>query len=477
MTKLLEPLGDNCYRIAQKDRMKATVLVYLNHKLYSSFAEDASLQQLIDAASLPGVISPVIGMPDIHSGFGLPIGGVMAMDAETGLVSAGAVGMDINCGVRLLRTNIDAAELQQKDYVALIREIGTRVPSGIGTKSKHARIIRDRFNDFIEKGVPFLVGMGYGRKSDLEAIEDGGCLPGADHRALSSKAVERGLQLSTIGGGNHFIELGLIEEIFDPAAAAAYGLTKAKLTILVHTGSRGFGHQICTDFSAEMKKASTKYKIEIPSAGLAAVPIKSVEGQKYLAAMNCAINFAFCNRQWITDDIRKAFSAVLGGPEQDFDLGLVYDVAHNTAKFEEIGGRRMLVHRKGATRALPPEHDLNPLLYRSFGHPVLVPGSMGTASYVIRGNKGIERLYHSVNHGAGRVLSRTSAKKTISIEDLKRGLGKVIVSGRSYKAYLDEAPQAYKDIDEVVETLTEIGLSQKVARLRPLAVLKGEGND
>ncbi len=474
---MLEKVSENCYRIAGRSTRQAEVLVYLNRKLYAEFSEDASLQQLVDAASLPGVVSPVVGMPDIHSGFGLPIGGVMAMDANQGLVSAGAVGMDINCGVRLLRTTIKADELSRDQLTALIRAIGSRVPSGIGTKSKHASLVRKHFKDFLINGVPFLVELGYGRKSDLEAIEDGGALEGADFGSLSNKAIERGLQLSTIGGGNHFIELGLVEQIYDKNAAAAYGLGEGMLSILIHTGSRGFGHQICTDYSAEMKKAASKYNLEIPNAGLAAVPINSSEGKRYLAAMTCAINFAFCNRQWITDDIRQAFREVLGGSDADHDLGLVYDVAHNTAKFEEINGRLLLVHRKGATRALPPGHPLNPTLYQNFGHPVLIPGSMGTASYVIRAEQGVEQIYNSVNHGAGRVLSRTAARKQISVEALKEKLGRVIVSGRSYKAYLDEAPQAYKDIDQVIETLVEIGLSSKVARLRPLAVLKGEGAD
>jgi tRNA-splicing ligase RtcB (3'-phosphate/5'-hydroxy nucleic acid ligase) len=475
--KLLQPAGKNCYRIAKEGKMKAEVLVYLNRRLYSTFAEDASLQQLIDAASLTGVISPVIGMSDLHSGFGLPIGGVMAMDAAEGLVSAGAVGMDINCGVRLLRTTIDAAGFSPIVLTRLIREIGSRVPSGIGTKSRHAKLIEEHFEKYLVQGVPFLVGLGFGRKTDLEAIEDRGCLAGADPQVLSRKAVERGLQLSTIGGGNHFIEIGLIDKVFDIPAAAAYGLEEGTLTILIHTGSRGFGHQVCTDFSAEMKRKASELGIEIPSPGLAAVPIKSAPGKKYLAAMACATNFAFCNRQWITADIRESFRQVLGGMDEDYDLSLVYDVAHNTAKFEEIENRKMLIHRKGATRALPAGHLLNPPIYRDYGHPVLVPGSMGTASYVIRSGEGIEKLYHSVNHGAGRVMSRTAAKKEISVSELKSSLGRVIVSGRSYKAYLDEAPQAYKDIDQVVETLVEIGFSRKVVRLKPLAVLKGDGKD
>ncbi len=474
---MLEKIGNNCYRVAKQNVGQAEVLVYLNRELYSAFTEDSSLQQLLDASSLPGVVSPVIGMPDIHSGFGLPIGGVMAMDADQGLVSAGAVGMDINCGVRLLRTAISADELNRENLKDLIKAIELRVPSGIGTKSRHANLIKSHFRDFLLKGVPFLVELGYGRNSDLETIEDGGALEGAELNSLSSKALERVLQLSTIGGGNHFIELGRVEQVFDRNAAEAYGLTQGTLSVLIHTGSRGFGHQICTDYSAEMKKAAAKYKIKVPNAGLAAVPINCSEGRRYLGAMTCAINFAFCNRQWITDDVRQAFRQVLGGSNADYDLSLVYDVAHNTAKFEEIRGRRLLVHRKGATRALPPGHHSNPGFYRDYGHPVLVPGSMGTATYVIRAAKGVDLIYNSVNHGAGRILSRTAARKQISVEELKEKLGQVIISGRSYKAYLDEAPQAYKDIDQVIETLVEIGLSHKVARLKPLAVIKGEGSE
>ncbi len=471
---LMEPFGDNCYRISRQGKMKADVLVYLNKQLYITFTEDQSLQQLMDAATLDGVINPVIGMPDIHTGFGLPIGGVMAMDASKGLISAGAVGMDINCGVRLLRTNITASDLDKTILQKLIKAIADKVPIGIGQKSKHAPLISKHFNPLLHHGVPLLIELGFGRPDDLDCIEDRGCMDGADIKAVSKKAIDRGLQLSTIGGGNHFIELGFVAKIFDQEAAALDGLNEGNLTVLIHTGSRGFGHQICTDYSSEMKQAAKKYKLDIPTAGLAAVPIRSKEGEKYYAAMACAVNFAFCNRQWITDDVRKAFSKTLGGSDQGYGLGLVYDVAHNTARFEEINGKRVLIHRKGATRALPPGHYANPERYRASGHPVLIPGSMGSASYVIRAEPGVDRIYNSVNHGAGRVLSRSAAKREISVEQFKERMADVVVFGHNYKAYLDEAPQAYKDIDLVVETLTEIGLSRKVARLLPLAVIKGE---
>ncbi len=470
----LESYVKNCYRISRQDKMKADVVIYLKEELYRSVLEDQSLDQLTDAAELDGVISPVIGMPDIHSGFGLPIGGVMAMDADKGLISAGAVGMDINCGVRLLRTNLTAADLTRQDLHQLIDNISAAIPSGIGQKSRHTPLIKKHLETLLHQGVPKLIELGFGRPEDVECIEDRGCLQGADIKAVSKKALDRALQLSTIGGGNHFIELGVVEKIFDHNTASIYGLAEGQLSVMIHTGSRGFGHQICTDYSKTMKNSAKKYNIKLPSAGLAAVPIKSKEGESYYSAMACAVNFAFCNRQWITDDLRKAFSRTLGGEDHDFDLGLVYDVAHNTAQFEDISGKSVLIHRKGAIRALPAGHSLNPEIYKSTGHPVLIPGSMGSPSYVVAAEKGIEELFNSVNHGAGRVLSRSAAKKELSVNQLKERMGDIIISGSNYKAYLDEAPQAYKDIELVIDTLTEIDKCRKVARLRPLAVIKGE---
>lgn len=385
--------------------------------------------------------------------------------------------MDINCGVRLLRTTLEAADLDKAVLEKLIRAIVERVPSGVGKKSMHAPLIRRHFEHFLKGGVPFMIELGVGRPEDLQHIEDGGLMAGADPASVSKEAAGRGQQLSTIGGGNHFIELGFVDKIFDKQAAGVYGLAEGLLTVLIHTGSRGFGHQVCTDYTAIMKKAAPGYGLEIPTAGLASVPIDSKEGQNYFSAMACAINFAFCNRQWITDDVRKAFSSVFGKSDHEFGLGLVYDVAHNTARFEELGGIKMLIHRKGATRALPPGHNDNPEHYRSTGHAVLIPGSMGSASYVVRAEPGVEKIFNSINHGAGRMLSRKAAKREISVEQLKEKMADVLVSGRSYKAYLDEAPQAYKDIELVVDTFAKIGLSRKVARLLPLAVIKGEGND
>ena len=472
---ILEQAGPNCFRIRRQGRMRVDAIVYLNGALKHSFEEDEALQQLADAATLPGVVEPVVGMPDIHTGFGLPIGGVMAMDAGAGVVSAGAVGMDINCGVRLLRTSLEAGSLEKPLLRKLMNAIVARVPTGVGKMSRRPDEVKKDFNSFLVEGVPFMIKHGFGRPEDGECIEEGGAMTGADPAAVSPGAISRGAQLSTIGGGNHFIELGFVDRVFDRAASAKLGLIEGRLTVLIHTGSRGFGHQICSDYTRLMLKAAAKMKLEIPTKGLAAVPIRSGEGRRYLGAMACAVNFAFCNRQWITHDVRQAFSEVLGGTDRDYDLSLVYDVAHNIAKFEEVKGRSLLIHRKGATRALPPGHPANPPIYRELGHPALVPGSMGTASYVIAAEPEVERTFYSVNHGAGRILSRGAARREIEVEELRKSLGEIMVLGRNYGVYLDEAPQAYKDIETVIDTFTEIGFTRRLARLRPLAVIKGQG--
>jgi tRNA-splicing ligase RtcB len=457
--------------------MRVEARIYLNENLYKNLLEKEALNQLADAASLPGVYKYVIGMPDIHSGFGLPIGGVMAMEVPDGLISAGAVGMDINCGVRLLRTNIKAGDLKNKDLGILLKEIVSRVPTGIGKTSKHQARLGRHFQEIITGGLKALLELGYAREEDHLFVEEGGSFPGADLSRVSKKARERGNQLSTIGGGNHFMELGRITEIYNEHSASSFGLVRGDLSVLIHTGSRGFGHQICTDYSSIMEKCAAKYGIELPSKGLAAVPIKSPEGQDYLAAMSAAMNFAFANRQVITYDIREAFSKYFGCNDTDLDLGVVYDVAHNIAKFEEIEGKELLIHRKGAIRALPPGHIGNPAPYTSSGHPVIIPGSMGTSSYVIVAAPGVEETFFSVNHGAGRVMSRREAREKITGEMLREQLGQVLFYGDKEENLLDEAPQAYKDINSVVDTLAEIGMIIKVARLSPLAVIKGEGGE
>lgn len=466
--------GLNRYRLRRSGKMRVDGLVYVNEYLLPLLKKDKSLQQLANAACLPGVVGHVCGMPDIHEGFGLPIGGVMASAAD-GVISAGAVGMDINCGVRLLKTKILASELEVPFLRKLIDRIEEYVPTGIGKKGKHRQVTEHIFEEVVYTGSRGIVNHGYGCWDDILRTEEEGCLPGADLAAVSREACRRGcVQLGTLGGGNHFIELQVVDEVFDRAAADCFGLSPGFLAVMVHTGSRGFGHQICTDYSKSLASAAGKYGIELPDRGLACAPADSKEGRDYYAAMACAVNFAFANRQLITHDIRCAFGDVFGCNPEVLGLELIYDVAHNIAKWEQHGGQKVLVHRKGATRALPPGHHGNPVVYRCTGHPVLVPGSMGTASYVLVGTEKSAESFYSANHGAGRSLSRTAAFKEISKEQFETSMAGVLYNSRNYKDVLDEAPGAYKDIDQVVETLAAIGMTRKVARLRPLAVIKGK---
>jgi len=467
--------GKNRYRLPRQGEMLVDCRVYLRPALKEIFAEETALQQLVDAACLPGVVPDVVGMPDLHAGYGLPIGGVMATRAADGVVSAGAVGMDINCGVRLLAAALPAARLDKKTLRNLMLAIEERVPTGIGKKSRHRELGPSQVETILHKGVRALVSWGYGDHSELEKIEEEGSFPGADASALTPEAWRRLDQVGTLGGGNHFIEIGQVAEVYEPEIAESFNLHEGCLTVMIHTGSRGFGHQICTDYSKKMLAAAPRYGIKLPSKGLAAVPIRSPEGEAYLKAMACAVNLAFANRHLIAHDVRRAFAEVLGVLEDE--LQLVYDVAHNIAKFEEHKGQKVLVHRKGATRALPPGHPVNPLRYRDTGHPAIVPGSMGTSSYVLVGTKRGEETFYSVNHGAGRILSRTAARKQITQEEFSRSMGEILYNARNYRALVDEAPLAYKDIDEVVETLAEIGITRKVARLSPLGVIKGEGDE
>ena len=468
----LERIGRNRYRLPRTGKMRVNGLVYATEALLPHIREDRSLEQLANAAQLPGVVEPVIGMPDMHEGFGLPIGGVMAVTAD-GVISAGAVGMDINCGVRLLRTNL-RADFDKPTLRALMQEIERLVPTGVGKKGKHKGITAAIFEDVVHRGVKAVIEAGFGRPEDLEHIEEQGCLAGADLGTVSREAVRRGApQLGTLGGGNHFMEIQRVETIFDREIASCFGLFEGQLTVLIHTGSRGFGHQICTDYSKSHIPAAARYGIDLPSKGLACAPVDSPEGKQYYAAMACAVNFAFANRQIITADVRRAFVTVLGLPEREMGLELVYDVAHNIAKWETHHGRRLLVHRKGATRALPAGHPANPPAYRNTGHPALVPGSMGTASYVLVGTELAAEAFFSINHGAGRTLSRGAATRTITREQFEAQMGDILYNIRDFRDLLDEAPQAYKDIDEVVNTLADIGLTRKVARMRPLAVIKG----
>ncbi len=463
----LEKCGLNCYVVRKHGKMKKEAVLYLNEPLLQ-YIEDEAIKQLVDGACLPGVCHPVIGLPDIHTGFGLPIGGVMATAGPEGVISAGAVGMDINCGVRLMAANFSRHDVDKQFLRRFMENIEELVPCGVGKKSRHASL---DIEAVLYGGAMELIRRGFGRPGEENYIEEGGHMSGADPAALSKTALSRTDQLSTLGGGNHFIELGYVAEVFDPGVAERFGLSLDTFTLMIHTGSRGFGHQVCTDYSKIMVNAARRYGVELPSKGLAAVPVQSPEGERYFAAMCCAVNFAFANRQLIASDARRALEKLVGDKWQ---LRTVYDVAHNIAKYENHGGQTMLVHRKGATRALPPGHAGNPAVYRETGHPAIIPGSMGTDSYVVTGTEKAMETLCSVNHGAGRVLSRREARNTITTEEFRRSMGDVLYNDNKLKKLLDEAPQAYKPVSLVVETLVAAGITRKVARISPLAVLKGE---
>lgn len=463
-------LETNHYRYPRTGEMLVDVDVYISPELLMSL-EDEAIQQLVHAAMLPGVYRRVVGMPDIHTGFGLPIGGVLAMHGENGLISAGAVGMDINCGVRLLQSPIPVNAVKRDTLEQLTAAIVKKVPVGVGQKNQLGLSEND-FNQILTYGLNHLRKLDFATTVDLERTEEGGYFRGANPDATSRTARDRGFyQLGTLGGGNHFIEVGYIDEIYDLERAEGYGIRQGQISVLIHTGSRAFGHQICTDYSKTMLKEAAALGIPLPSKGLAAVPIHSNCGQEYFRAMAAAVNYAFANRQVITKLIRDLFAEVFG---EGSWLSLVYDVAHNIAKYEEHFGERLLVHRKGATRALPAGDPANPACYRHLGHPAIVPGSMGNPSYIMVGQPGIEETFKSINHGAGRVLSRNAARQQISTADLQRGLGDVVLNTPKLAKILDEAPQAYKSIDQVVAAMEITGKAKRVARHRPLAVIKGE---
>ncbi len=466
----LEKKGLNRYILPARGEMKTEALFFLQEKYLQEAAADSSIEQLAQAATLPGTLA-ALGMPDIHSGFGLPIGGVLVGDVEKGVISAGAVGMDINCGVRLLSTGLEREGLGREELRGLVTGIEEMIPAGMGKKSSLKEVTQLNVRDVLAGGAETVVGGGFGTAHDLTYCEEEGRYAGADPDKISKRALARSHQLGTIGGGNHFIEIGAVEQVYDGEMAAAFGLKEGEITVMIHTGSRGLGHQICTDYSDIMFKKAKSLGIPLPVKGLAAVPIKSLEGRDYLAAMSCAVNFAFANRQIISHYVRKVFRKEFKGSE----VKLIYDVAHNIAKFEEVAGKQYLIHRKGATRALPPGHRQNPSFYRKTGHPAIIPGTMGTSSYVVAGTPKITEAYNSVNHGAGRVMSRKKAKETFSAADVTRQLAGVLVSVRDKTAIIDEAPLAYKNIEDVVDTLADIGLTRKVVRLQPLAVIKGVG--
>jgi tRNA-splicing ligase RtcB len=459
--------------------MNVPVRIYADEELLEDALGDLSVHQAVNVASLPGLVGYVVVMPDVHQGYGMPVGGVMASKVPGGIISPGAVGYDINCGVRLLATN-----LTEEQIAPHLAELATRIyhncPSGVGSEG-HVPLTARQLDEVLAEGARWALRHGYARPEDLECTEEFGCMPNADPDKATPKAKERGKdQLGTLGAGNHFIEVDVVDEIFDPVAAERMGLFKGQVAVQIHCGSRGFGHQICTDYLQRFERVIHKYGIKLPDKELMCAPIDSPEGQDYIKAMACAANFAFCNRQILAHYIRKSFEEVLKPKGIAHDVWQVYDIAHNMGKIEthEIDGQRMTVcvHRKGATRAWGPGSPGLPKKYADIGQPVLIPGSMGTASYVLLGTPGsMAQTFGSTCHGAGRVMSRAQAKREIRGEKLKAELESqgIVVRAGSMAGLAEEAPRAYKDVSRVVEVVHHAGIAKKVARLRPIAVIKG----
>lgn len=457
--------------------MKVPARVYVTEKMLDDVFRDRSLSQLVNVCCLPGILKYGIAMPDCHEGYASPIGGVAAISEEEGIISPGMQGYDINCGMKLLKSNYKEEEIKSH-LDKLATEIQKEVPSGLG-KGRKIKLDYSSLDKLLEGGIKYLVGKGYAEKEDMENCEAKGRMEWADASTVSSRAKERGRdQVGTLGSGNHFLEIQKVEEILDEKAAAIFGIFKDQVVIMIHCGSRGLGHQIATDYIREFMGLMEKYKIRVPDREFACVPFNSPDGQRAMAASACAANYAWANRQMIAHFIRNAWKSVLG--EKNSDLVSLYDVAHNIIKKEKynIDSKEtdVIMHRKGATRAFPAGHPEIPEKYREVGQPVLIPGSMGTASYILVGQKTGEEAFYSTCHGAGRTMSRHEAIRKISGEEVVKNLEKkgIICKCWSLRGIAEEAPMAYKDIDEVVGVVHNAGLSKKVAKLVPLAVLKGE---
>jgi len=462
-----------------REDMRVPVRVFANSRLLESALKDKSIEQAVNAATLPGLVGRVLVMPDVHQGYGFPIGGVAASKLPDGVISPGAIGYDINCGVRLLASSVSYTEAEPllKD---LASSLYANCPSGVGVKGS-VPLDKRQLEEVCRKGAAWAMKNGYGRKEDLERTEEQGGLDGADPSSVGARAVERGRpQLGTLGAGNHFIEVDVIEEIFHPEAASAMGLEQGRLAVQIHCGSRGFGHQICSDYVHEFQSAVQRYGIRLPDRELVCAPLNTPEGRRYLSAMACAANYAFANRQILAHHARRSFEETFAGRLKGWDLHQVYDIAHNMGKIEEhtLDGEKVTVcvHRKGATRAFGPGFAGLPKEYLAIGQPVLVPGSMGTGSWVLLGTeRSMAVSFGSTCHGAGRTMSRSQAKRTIRGDQLRQHLEDkgVRVRAGSMPGLAEEAPQAYKDVDAVVEVVVQAGIAAKVARLRPVAVVKG----
>ena len=475
----VEQVGPYTYEIAPREGMRVPGRIYADPSLFEQAGHEQALQQVANVATLPGIVEASIAMPDIHWGYGFPIGGVAAMDESDGVISPGGVGFDINCGVRLVRTGLAIEEVRPRAE-ALMHELMRRIPQGAGPGGA-LRLEEGELARLVEEGAPFLAKRGLATPDDLAHTEEGGRMPGADAAAVSHKAMERGRgQVGSLGSGNHFLELQVVDEVFDEPAARAFGVAAGQVTVMIHSGSRGFGHQICTDYVARMAGAAARAGIELPDRQLACAPLGAPEAKQYLAAMAAACNFAFANRQMMLHELRGAFEQVFKSSWERLGVELVYDVAHNIAKRElhAVGGdeRAVWVHRKGATRAFGPGRAEVPADYRDAGQPVIIPGDMGSESWLLAGtDKAMAETFGSTCHGAGRTLSRHAARKVKSGPQVRRELedAGIIVKAASVGLLAEEAPYAYKDVASVVNVVHEVGLSRRVARLKPLGVLKG----
>ncbi len=464
----IKKISKNVYEIPKKGKMLVPGRIFVSEKIK---VDEKALEQIEDIAKLPGILKYSIGLTDIHTGYGFPIGGVAAFDIKKGVISPAGVGYDINCSVRLLKTNLKKRDILSNSS-KVIEAIYKKIPSGLGRKSNF-KISREDFEGILKKGAKYLVEKGFGKKEDYLNTEEKGGLNYADITKISEKAINRGIkQLGTIGAGNHFLEIGFVEKIFDKKIAEIFGLKKNEVTIMIHCGSRGLGHQIASDYIDKMKK---EVKEDFPNSELVYAPIQSSIGKDCISAMACATNFSFANKHLITHWLREELSKIF--PKIKIDV--VYEVCHNIAKFENhiIDGKnkKILIHRKGATRSFGPNRKEIPLCYRKVGQPVIIPGSMGTSSYVLCGTKKAEEItFGSTVHGAGRLKSRNQARRLYSDDLIEKDLLKkgIKVKARDKNCLSEESPEVYKDVEEVVKVVNELGLSKKVARLKPLAVLK-----
>jgi tRNA-splicing ligase RtcB len=475
----LEKIDDFRWRIPKTGGMRVPGIIYADEKLLKDIQKDKALEQVANVAFLPGIVRASLAMPDIHWGYGFPIGGVAATDPEEGgVISPGGVGFDINCGVRMLRTNLSYEDIKDK-IEGLVYALFSDVPAGVGSKGD-IRVSAKEEKEILVKGAKWAVEKGFGTQNDLDCTEENGAMPGANPDAVSLRAYERGkAQSGTLGSGNHFLEIQVIDQLYDAKICDYLNLDLGQITIMIHSGSRGLGYQVCEDYTRSMVHSLHKYNINLPDRQLSCAPVNSSEGRDYIAAMKCAANYAWANRQCLMHLTRLTFERVLGGSWQKLGLSLIYDVAHNIAKMEKhiVNGKEksLCVHRKGATRAIPSGHQDLPQVYKEIGQPVIIPGDMGRNSYLLVGQRGAEETFFSCCHGAGRLKSRTAAARTICADTLLKELKSqgIIVKASGRETLVEEAPEAYKDINDVVDVVHNAGIAKRVCRMRPIGVIKG----